>query len=106
MDQDYVLGTDDSEKKIMHVKKDSKHKFIFENAREVLGVQDRYKEMEALEAKNKVLKDAFKAKQTDGYKLANGVQMRYSTEIGGNKNTTHEIIEWPSDEFLGNLTQE
>jgi len=32
--------------------------------------------------------------------------VRYSKEIGGEKNTTHETFEWPSNEFLGNMTKE
>lgn len=34
MDQEYVLGTDDSQKKVMHVKKDSPNKFVFAKARD------------------------------------------------------------------------
>ncbi len=32
LDKTYVLGTDYTETKVMHVKLDSPHKFIFENA--------------------------------------------------------------------------
>lgn len=79
MDPNYVLGTDDAQTKVMHVKKDSKNKFIFENAREMLGVQDRYKKLDELKAEwDKKLK---------GFIMKNGIQLRYSDEIGGDNNT-------------------
>jgi hypothetical protein len=32
--------------------------------------------------------------------------MRYSSEIGGNKNTNYKIFEWPSNEFLNGLSKD
>jgi hypothetical protein len=32
--------------------------------------------------------------------------MRFTNEVGGDKNTTYEIIEWPTDDFLNDLSQE
>lgn len=98
MDQNYVLGTDDAQIKVMHVKKDSKNKFIFTNAREMLGVQDKYKKLDELKAEW--------IKKQEGFTMKNGIQLRYSEEIGGDRNTNCEIIEWPSDEYLGNLTKD
>jgi len=98
MDQKYVLGTDDEGKQVMHVKIDNPNKFIFANAREMLGVQDRYKKEDELKAEW--------VKKQKGFTMKNGVQLRYSEEIGGDRNTTYEIFEWPSDEFLDNLTKD
>jgi hypothetical protein len=38
--------------------------------------------------------------------LDNGIEVRYSEAIGGDKNTTHEIFEWPSNSTLNSLTKE
>jgi hypothetical protein len=54
----------------MHVKQDSPNKFIFDNAREKLGVQERYKKQDQAKAE-------WAAKQK-GFTMKNGVQLRYS----------------------------
>jgi len=79
MDQNYVLGTDESQTKVMHVKKDSVNKFIFDKARKLLGVEDKYKKLDEI-------KNEWVIKQK-GFTMKNGIQLRYSEEIGGDKNT-------------------
>lgn len=32
------------------------------------------------------------------FTLDNGITVRYSREIGGDKNTTHKIFEWPTND--------
>ena len=92
----------DNQKEVRWVNKGSKYKFIFDNAYEILCMGEKY-DAEAIR-QDQVEKDKERLKKP--WRLGNGVEMRYSTEIGGDNNTTHEIYEWPSNEFLDGLSRE
>lgn len=100
--RDVVLGMSDNHKEVRWVKKESPCKFIFDNAYEILSMREKY-DAEAIR-QDQVEKDKKRLKKP--WRLSSGVEMRYSQEIGGDNNTTHEIYEWPSNEFLDGLTRE
>ena len=45
-ESDYVLGTDEDQKRVLFVSKGDPNQFVFENAREILGLEERYAEMD------------------------------------------------------------
>ena len=92
----------DNKKEVRWVKKGSDNQFVFENAIEILGMKEQYEALAKKEAEIKKEKERL----THPWKLSNGIEVRYSQEIGGDKNTTHEIFEWPSNEYLDGLTKE
>ena len=79
-DPDYVLGTDFDNKNVKFVIHGDPNQFSFTDARQLLGVDQRKE-------------------------LKNCIIVRDSREVGGDKYTNYKIVEWPSSEYLSNLSK-
>ena len=90
---EYVLGISEDQKNVICVKKGSTNQFIFDNAKKILGVEDKY----AQDAIKKAQEDEQRKKLKEPFKLKNGIELRYSQEIGGDKTMLNEGIEEQMD---------